>query len=452
MYNKYLEGSKLTLKLEEFIDIKNYGKFDINNITCKFSDGTYMGKWFSNNFCEIMSGKEQLFKEIQIQYKLFIKNKDEKYKNRLKEFLNETNVEKFKRKGSRIKFSDGVFMSPWFYNNFYDIKNSYDDLSKSIILQYDKYESDKKEQMEELKKKTAYEKKKEFLEEKNNQKFKLYSNVKFKSGNYMGIWFNRYKKELKSSDDELSKLILEQYERFIENQKKCAEKTDNDKLNEFSKEKDLRKFSHGCKIKFSDGTYMGDWFILNKENIMNANDAVSKIICLQYEKFNLQKKYPEQKKIKKIKEFAEENDLKKFNTHSELKFKDGTHMGNWFNGHRKELLRMDDDLIGTIFKQYEAYKETMIEEINESRIRIFNQKLEEFSLESNLNKFKYCSNVKFSDGSYMVNWFIYNKERILNSNDELSLKIQEEYYSYKSLKEEVKKFYSDDSLNNKKKI
>ena len=287
--NKVKRYKSFDEKVEEFINEKNLDKFKVGS-KIKFSDGMYMAIWFYGNKEKLLNIDQKLSKNIFKQFeeykdgviKLNKKLDKEKYNKRIIEFLEETNMKKFEKKDRNIKFSDGTFMSLWFYINFNNIKNSCDDLSKSIILQYEKYEVDKKEQMEELKKKMDYEKKKEFLEEKSDDKFKSFSNIKFKNGTYMGPWFKKNKKKLEYSDDKPSKLILEQYEAYVKSQKESLEKIWNEKLEEFAKEKNKRKFFPSSKIKFTDGTYMGNWFLYYEDQIMNSTDELSLKIREEY--------------------------------------------------------------------------------------------------------------------------------------------------------------------------
>ena len=80
--------------------------------------------------------------------------------------------------------------------------------------------------------------------------------------------------------------------------------------------------------------------------------------------------------------------------------------------------------------------------------RKFVFKLEEFLQEQNLDKFNVNKkNLKFKDGSLMGVWFNHNKPAIINSDDEICLKILKQFYEYKNKPDMVN--YIDEKINSK---
>ena len=74
-------------------------------------------------------------------------------------------------------------------------------------------------------------------------------------------------------------------------------------------------------------------------------------------------------------------------------------------------------------------------------------KLIEFDSLNNLNKFSYDSNILFSDGMNMYNWFRYNKKEILISDDAICKKIKQDYDKFSKIKQEESILLTRNSIN-----
>ena len=195
---------------------------------------------------------------------------------------------------------------------------------------------------------------KEFYKEKDLQKFNgSNKTIKFANGNYMGNWFRDNKKQIFDSNETTCKKIQKQYKKYREKLYLEQKETDfTNKIKEFYKEKDLQKFNGNNKtLKFAKGTYMGYWFIGNKNEIFESIDDICKKVQEQY------KAYKKDKFNKKAKEFYEEQNLEKFDCNKKsIKFKSGSLMGVWFNNNKKEIFNFDDELCLQVLRQYYEYK------------------------------------------------------------------------------------------------
>lgn len=74
-------------------------------------------------------------------------------------------------------------------------------------------------------------------------------------------------------------------------------------------------------------------------------------------------------------------------------------------------------------------------------------KLIEFDSLNNLNKFSYDSNILFSDGMNMYNWFRCNKKEILISDDAICKKIKQDYDKFSKAKQEEFILLTRNSIN-----
>ena len=74
-------------------------------------------------------------------------------------------------------------------------------------------------------------------------------------------------------------------------------------------------------------------------------------------------------------------------------------------------------------------------------------KLIEFDSLNNLNKFSYDSNILFSDGMNMYNWFRCNKKEILISDDAICKKIKQDYDKFSKIKQEEFILLTRNSIN-----
>ena len=65
-------------KLKEFYECQDENKFDYSRIRPKFSDGAYMGVWFSYNAVKILKDSNEICKGIAKQYEEYNSSKETK--------------------------------------------------------------------------------------------------------------------------------------------------------------------------------------------------------------------------------------------------------------------------------------------------------------------------------------------------------------------------------------
>lgn len=125
-------------------------------------------------------------------------------------------------------------------------------------------------------------------------------------------------------------------------------------------------------------------------------------------------------------EFLECPNLDKFNPRSKVLFKDGTPMGYWFGVNMQKIKESKDPLCIEIIKQYNKKKQ------KERFINMFySRKCKyDFVAMDNLDKFSANSKLTFRDGTFVIEWFLKNKEDILSSDNEVDIKIKNQYFNY----------------------
>lgn len=185
-------------------------KFSVSS-KLRFKDGTLMNNWFKKNYVWMQSEKDCLSKSIINQYIEHNKLKNPKryFEIRLYEF-EKAPKEKFDS-AYKLKFEDGAFMGCWFRNNINKIINDTDEISKSIMRQYENYRD------ECISKKYEYlSKLKEFEKEESLMKFDENNMlIRFKDGTSMSSWFYKNLPRIRYYDNSHSKEVLKQYNIYI---------------------------------------------------------------------------------------------------------------------------------------------------------------------------------------------------------------------------------------------
>lgn len=129
-----------------------------------------------------------------------------------------------------------------------------------------------------------------------------------------------------------------------------------------------------------------------------------------------------------LEEFVNEEDLSKFSTVSTpLKFKNGAYMNLWFKYHKLEIMNNVDSLSLKVQEQFLEYSKNRSAIIEEKE---YKNKLKEFCLDANEDKFIKNSKVFFEDKTHKGVWFNNYMDMILFSNDKVSLKIKEQYNAF----------------------
>lgn len=344
---------------------------------------------------------------------------DNIYEKRLKDFKEEQDENKFGN-ASKLRFEDGVLMRVWFHSNRKNIFKSNDPISKEIVNQFNSF---KMKQTEERKKGKFLQKLKEFSEETNEDKFLYNSNLKFEDDTIMFSWFRANYKKILEDDSKYAKDILEQYKKHKETYVKITPYFLK-KMEEFSKINDIKKYSEKNRdIWFKDGTSANIWFSMNKKRLETLDNEFAIKIIDDFKKIR-NKKY----------QFFVETNMSKFDS-DDILFADKTKMKNWFICHKEEILSSDDEISLGIKKQYEEYVESKKDSRRKKYDSKYQERLRVFSEEEDLLKFNqlHKDRFKFESGFGMAAWFSHNKEKILSSNDPLSLKIQSDYKKYLSM-------------------
>lgn len=274
----------------------------------------------------------------------------------------------FAEEKSENKFHKGNKMSSWFYKNIDIIKEMNNQTAKNVILEYNmsEFNLDGKISIATSDKKIFETKLKEFFEEESMDKFMFSSkNPLFKDKKRMGIWFVDNKHIILTTHDYYCEEIKKQYKNYLEYEMNLtADEKYEKRLIEFCKEKDYNKFKSDSGITFSDGKSMPGWYHENKEKIESANDNFSLIIKSQF-KYYLQirdiKKMEKRKELyrKKLLSFMQEYDYDKFSQLGFVEFKDGSHMGTWFNTYKNTILNSNDEISNNIKRQYNEYLKTV---------------------------------------------------------------------------------------------
>lgn len=274
----------------------------------------------------------------------------------------------FAENTDKNKFYKGNKMSHWFYKNIDIIKEMNNQTAKNVILEYNmsEFNLDGKISIATSDKKIFETKLKEFFEEESMDKFMFLSKSPlFKDKKRMGIWFVDNKHIILTTHDYYCEEIKKQYKNYLEYEMNLtADEKYEKRLIDFCKEKDYNKFKNDSGITFSDGKSMPGWYHENKGKIESANDNFSLIIKSQF-KYYLQirdiKKMEKRKELyrKKLLSFMQEYDYDKFSQLGFVEFKDGSHMGAWFNTYKNTILNSNDEISNNIKRQYNEYLKTV---------------------------------------------------------------------------------------------
>ena len=106
---KLTKEQVFTNRLIEFEQTNNNDKFRQSKIDCKFSDGKVMSSWFYRNKDKILNGNDEVSLSIKKQYtvyKKFYGNSIATFEERLKEFEESTNLDKFKQTFCDVYFKE----------------------------------------------------------------------------------------------------------------------------------------------------------------------------------------------------------------------------------------------------------------------------------------------------------------------------------------------------------
>lgn len=286
----------------------------------------------------------------------------------------------------------------------------------------------------------------EFCKIEDLQKFYSYGGVMFKSGEHTSAWFYYHEKTILESKDETSKKIMQQYAEYKKQEKLKQEQKKEEsfqkRLLEFCEIEDLKKFASKDSLKFKDGAATYYWFKKNKKDIYRRKDETSKKIIQQYQEYleemELRRKLAPSRKEKsqelfekRVQEFLEMDDIKKFNNADGLRFKDEALAAIWFSNNRNKILKRSDQSCEKIVEQYENYIKQKEQEREKKEKEIYQKKLIEFSCETSTSKFNKFSSISFKiDGASMTHWFYTYKEQILNGKETENLEIALQYQQY----------------------
>ena len=216
-YSEYRRRPKFsksfTNRLKEFANEPCMQKFNTSDRSLLFSDGGIMSTWWNSLSSKILNLQTPDALAINLQYKEYMDNNTfanvkKRYYEKLKEFKQEENLNKFKPNND-LRFKDNTLMNAWFKNHYFKIISSNDDVSKSIMMQYKKF-------CEEQKRRLSFEEKLlEFEREEDLQKFnKNNKTIKFTDGCIKSNYWNSNKKRIYSLNNVISKSIIKQHEDY----------------------------------------------------------------------------------------------------------------------------------------------------------------------------------------------------------------------------------------------
>lgn len=381
---------------EFFVNHKNLSKFNYK-YNYKFPDSDCrLASFFSSNRKRLFKGKyrDLLIKQYK-DYRELVKKKI----HFLDDFIKEKNKNKY-LKVAGPTFSCHLSYSSWFYNNLNVFLESKDERIKGIVQEF---------------KDVMLEETKIFLTLKDTHKFD--SNYVFEiNGNKVRNWYGLYKEIFPLIfDSELINLLNKQYIDYLNEEEKVK------KINKVKFIRSLVMFYKLDEEKFNKDNKnyenISKWFYENFDLISNLDDKFSKGIMLQY--YNYLNKKECEKKIKEVplSRLKAFNELKilKFDLSQEICFKDGLKAAVWFEENMSIISRMTTKQARKTMDDYQYFL-----------------KLKEFAEKEGLDKFEYEKMVKFEDNRYTAIWFEKNMDTILSSDDYLSLKIIEEYESFKN--------------------
>lgn len=270
-------------------------------------------------------------------------------KSKLKEFAGIETLEKF-RQSSNIFLSDGRNAYNWFVKNKKEILSSNDSDCKLIQNQLSEYIKSIKESVLKEKKQSVYVTNtnasimNEFKDIKSIKKFDKDSKIFLSNGMSSYEWFITNVHSILVDDCGMYKEIREQYYNAKRTQRIIGATKDK---YYFCKDKRLYKFNEFSNIELPSKVMSGVWFLQNKESILSSNNPVDVEIAKQYRKYEMY--------YALVLEFYYEKDLLKFDNFSNVRFKTGSLMPDWWEVNKEDILSSDFFLNQLIKDQYEEY-------------------------------------------------------------------------------------------------
>lgn len=269
--------------------------------------------------------------------------------SKLIEFANIKTLEKFTR-SSNILFSDGHVAYNWFVANKKEILSSNNKYCKLVQSQYENHLKSVKEAKLMETTQSIHNTfvnaniTNEFKNIKDIRKFDKDSNIYLSNGMTTYDWFIANSRSILVDDCGMYKEIKEQYYRAKKTRKIIEEKKDK---YYFYKEERLHKFNEFSGIELPSKIISGVWFLQNKESILNSDNPIDVEIAKQYHKYEMY--------YALVFEFYNKKDLLKFNEFSNVRFKSGSLMSDWWEVNKENILSSDFFLDEFIKKQYEKY-------------------------------------------------------------------------------------------------
>lgn len=272
----------------------------------------------------------------------------------------------------------------------------------------------------------------------------------FSDGGDMTRFFKGNLSKIKKQADlgnEVCKKIMIQYNEYLLSINEKKEKSFILRLKEFAQEESLAKFTPNELIKFKNGSYMHNFWAVNKDKIYSLDNEYAKLVIKQYvkkklnDRVNIRKQQQEQHQclylnknnfINLLNEFLQQDNLNKFNPAANLYFKNCIPMYKWwieFTKYEDELIEQNPNIqimISKIDKQYVNY----INDVNEKEEQELESRLLEFE-KADLSKFCDKSKITFKDGMLMNAWWKQSTDKVydLPCNISSEILLQYEFYS-----------------------
>lgn len=276
-------------------------------------------------------------------------------KSEIREFANIDTLEKFSEYGC-ILLSNGINSHYWFLKNKKEIFDSNDPDCKLIKKQYDEHKKAMKERIAKLKKQSFHmngfnaDIANEFKNIKDIKKFDRDSNIFLSNGMLACDWFIANVHSILEDECGMYKEIRKQYYNAKKTQRIIGKTKDK---YYFFKDKRLYKFNEFSGIELPSKVMSGVWFLQNKESILNSDNPVDVEIAKQYYEYEIY--------YALVLEFYYKKDLLKFNEHSNVRFKSGSLMADWWEVNKEKILSSNFFLDEFIKKQYEEYLSNLLD-------------------------------------------------------------------------------------------
>lgn len=362
------------------------------------------------------------------------------FKQKCSEYIEKTKeIKRIIREVDHYVFSDNTDMYRWYSSKkkyFKKINNNSKEKYQKRKIMFEEVENEVRkynktiDSNEEYDKEEVFQKKyEEYIKKINELQRNIVpdDNLKFSTGQDMLRWYNvnnnsqrnNFKKNKYSEKDIARSYCLAKIEdliRSFDNEniflKKCEEF-----ISTIKEIKSYIPYNDKSKYKFSDGTLMYNWFLRNKNNLLDNSIKKEKIFIEKMnEIINLINQYDKRSNyeircLEYIKKLEEQNYI----ITSKDKFSDGVEMSDWYNRQHEKYtnIRKKEKCSPKNFEMTKMFAEVE-NKIIEYKNNIFNDYCKEYIEQIREIKRNIISsdNYNFKDGKNMYNWYKQTKNKI----------------------------------------